>query len=189
MPSMTLFGMGKYLEYLKTEDRRAQLYAFYSDKWFLKKTWDCSKAQQASYDYGIKAILGLVNGSEGHRRPTHNPDGTRTRNAVFAIGLGSFNTRTGLPSKHAELEKRFVKRAKSLGYTVVGCHEYYTSAKCPRVDCNSFLRDTKNRSRYCDECQAYFDRDIAASENIARVCISQLTSQTRPAKFKPDTSS
>ena len=132
MPSMALFGMAKYLSYLSTEKRREQLYAFYSDKWFLKKTWDCRKAQQASYDYGIKAILGLVHGSEGHRRPTQNPDGTRTRNSVFAIGLGSFNTRTGLPSKHTEFEKRFVKRVSNEQSNIISLSQHHRRKKTLR---------------------------------------------------------
>ncbi|KAF9962789.1 hypothetical protein BGZ65_007941 [Modicella reniformis] len=88
MPPMTLSGIADYLKYLETDGRRQKLYDFYSRSWFLRKSWDVSKAQQASYDYGIKAILGLAGASED----------TRRKPIVFANGLGSFDTQRGHPS-------------------------------------------------------------------------------------------
>ncbi|KAG0320873.1 hypothetical protein BGZ99_004267 [Dissophora globulifera] len=79
-------------------------------------------------------------------------------NVIFCIGLGSFNTRTGLATKHGEFERRFVGKAGSLGHPVIGCNEYYPSAKCPRLNCDTFLQPTENRSRYCPVCKMYFDR-------------------------------
>ncbi|KAF9950545.1 hypothetical protein BGZ65_006554 [Modicella reniformis] len=78
----------------KTDEGTRQAYAFYGDILFRRKSWDLSKAQQATYDYGTKAILDLEGGNEG--RPKDN-----NLLVVFAIGLGSFNTRTGLPAKHS----------------------------------------------------------------------------------------
>ncbi|KAG0005842.1 hypothetical protein BGZ65_009995 [Modicella reniformis] len=74
---------------------------------------------------------------------------------------------------------------KSLGHQVVGAHEYFTSARCPRPTCDSFLETVLPRSKYCRQCQVYFDRDAVGSENIARICEAQLIRQRRPLKFKP----
>ncbi|KAF9984103.1 hypothetical protein BGZ65_000988 [Modicella reniformis] len=191
MPSMTLSGIADYLKYLETDGRRQKLFDFYGHSWFLSKSWDVSKAQQASYDYGIKAILDcrLCDWTRIVRHPE--------RLAIQAQSTGKEVHRSG---KSTETQKHlpstthngtglthtlcffstafFRSKAKSLDYDVVGCHEFYTSAKCPRNDCRSFLRNGKNRSRYCDRCAAYFDRDIVGSENIA---------QTN--KFKPSTGS
>ncbi|KAI1314465.1 hypothetical protein EDD11_002128 [Mortierella claussenii] len=163
IPPMTLSGIDTYIDYLHKDGEWNRLRDFYHHKWYLRKSWDVKKAQVSAYDYGIDSIFQLAGGSNGNSR-NHE----MTRRVVFAIGLGSFNTRTGLPSKHSEFEKRFIIRARHQGYQVVGVHEYYTSAKCPRPTCNEFLQNTENRSKYCHGCRAYFDRDIVGSENIAR---------------------
>ncbi|KAG0006565.1 hypothetical protein BGZ65_006563, partial [Modicella reniformis] len=75
--------------------------------------------------------------------------------------------------------------AKSLGYDVVGAHEFYTSARCPRPACPAFLHNQGRRSRCCYNCQMFFDRDAVGAENIARVCEGQLRNQIRPDKYKP----
>ncbi|KAI7827589.1 hypothetical protein BC939DRAFT_491216 [Gamsiella multidivaricata] len=69
-----------------------------------------------------KGILRMAGGSEVWRKAAGD-------NVVLSFGLSSFNTQTGLASKHSTLEKRLVTRAKSLEYVVLGAHEYYTSAK------------------------------------------------------------
>ncbi|KAI7830185.1 hypothetical protein BC939DRAFT_499678 [Gamsiella multidivaricata] len=46
------------------------------------------KAQQPTYDYGVKGILRLAERSEGK-------DGSKE--VIFAIGFRSFNVKTGLP--------------------------------------------------------------------------------------------
>ncbi|KAG0297747.1 hypothetical protein BGZ98_000458, partial [Dissophora globulifera] len=69
---------------------------------------------------------------------------------------------------------------------VVGCNEYFTSAKCPRLKCDTVLQPIENRSRYCPKCKMHLDRDIAAAENIAQVFRAQIDSKqrhSRPAKF------
>lgn len=53
----------------------------------------------------IKAVLGLVGGSEGRKHK--ESDGPAP---IFAIGLGCFDTQTGLPSKHTKLEKLFIRK-------------------------------------------------------------------------------
>ncbi|KAF9280726.1 hypothetical protein BGZ68_007048 [Mortierella alpina] len=180
MPSMTLQGIGGYLQYLREEGRREQLFAFYLSPWYMRKAWDMRKAQQASYDYAIKAIMRLGGVSDCTKRDETRP------NVVFAVCLGSFNSQTGLPNKHGALIRKLVIRARSLGYGVYGVHEYFTSAKCPRRSCNSFLQSiTKSRSRYCKSCKAYFDRDHVGSENIGIICQAQILHQRHPDKYKP----
>ncbi|KAF9949975.1 hypothetical protein BGZ72_008275 [Mortierella alpina] len=178
MPSFELGGVVKYIEY--TAKHREAILEFYHGRWYMKHSWEASKAQRACYDYGIKAVLGLVGGSEGRKH--RERDGPAP---VFAVGLGSFDTQTGLPSKHSKMEKLFICKAVSLGYTVVGVHEYFTSAKCPRPDCDNFLISDKNRSRFCTECRIYVDRDQGGSENIAHITLGQVRDQERPKKYKP----
>ncbi|KAF9945248.1 hypothetical protein BGZ72_001530 [Mortierella alpina] len=146
---------------------------------YLRKQWDMRKAQEASYDYAIKPIMGLGGASDCTKRDESRP------NVNFAVGLGSFNSQTGLQSKHEALIRKLVIRVRSLKHGVYGVHEYFTSARCPRRSCNSFLQPVpKSRSRYCRSCEACFDRDHVGSENIGILCQTQILQQQRPDKFK-----
>ncbi|KAK3844345.1 MAG: hypothetical protein J3R72DRAFT_522052 [Linnemannia gamsii] len=115
--------------------------------------------QSACCDCAIGAVLGLVGGSEDRKHKENEGPAP-----VFGLGPGSFDTQTGLPSKHPALEKLFIRKAVALGYTVVGVHGFYTSAKCPRPDCDNFLISEKKRSRYCSECKIYMGQDQGGSE-------------------------
>jgi hypothetical protein len=75
----------------------------------VKHSWEAARAQTASYDYAIKAVFGLVGGSEGRKH--RSEDGPAP---VFAIGLGSFDTQTGLSSKHPKLEKLFIRKVSRI---------------------------------------------------------------------------
>ncbi|KAG0205644.1 hypothetical protein BGX28_002760 [Mortierella sp. GBA30] len=171
-----------HLGYLRENNVRETLCGFYLSKWYLKKAWKMHEGQITSYDFGIKAIMRLAGQksvNEGRKRKQD------VITAVFAVGLASFNTQTGLPSKHGESERRFVTGVRSLGYDILGVHEYYSSAKCLRRDCNTFLEQIKKtRSKYCRQCQAYMDRDQVGSENIAIICQAQIRDQERPPKCK-----
>ncbi|KAG0289603.1 hypothetical protein BGZ97_006426, partial [Linnemannia gamsii] len=136
-------------------------------------------AQDATYDLAIKAILAFGGVSEGKKFEGDGPA------PIFAIGLGSFDTQTGLSSKHPQLEKRFIIKARAQSCTVVGVHEFNTSAKCPRPTCDTYLKSDKNRSRYCTSCRIFVDRDQGGSENIAHIALAHIKEQRRPAKFKP----
>jgi len=118
IPSMTMAGMLIYLGYLRDGAREA-LFNFYLSPWYLRKSWDMRKAQLAAYDYAIKGIMNLADQksvNEGQRKAANGA------NVVFAIGLGSFNTQTGLPSKHGELERRFIiKVCIGLIFVVYAC--------------------------------------------------------------------
>ncbi|KAG0059174.1 hypothetical protein BGZ89_000640 [Linnemannia elongata] len=63
-----------------------------------------SKAQTACYDYAVKTVLGLVGGSEGRQYKENEGPAP-----VFALGLSSFDTQTGLPSKYPKLEELFIR--------------------------------------------------------------------------------
>ncbi|KAI7829704.1 hypothetical protein BC939DRAFT_499830 [Gamsiella multidivaricata] len=108
------------------------LLSFYGHKRLRKKTWGAKTAQVACLDYFVKAILRMAGGSEDQKK-------TAEDNIVLCFSLGSFNTQTGLAQSTQRLKKRLVIRAKSFGYVMLGAHGYYTSAKCPRLDCNQFL--------------------------------------------------
>jgi len=176
IPTFSRATLTQYFEYML---QSASSISFYRSHWILKKSWDLKKAQRSLIDLSIKAILGLAGGTEGRKREVEE------RPVVICIGLASFNSQTGLPSKHSRLEQQLVQKAKALGYLVLGAHEYFTSAKCPRPDCDNFLRQLKNRTKYCERCKTYYDRDAVGSENIAWVCQAQILDGRRPAKYKP----
>ncbi|KAK3815058.1 MAG: hypothetical protein J3Q66DRAFT_402029 [Benniella sp.] len=96
------------------------LLEFYHSNWYRKKRWDLQKASTACMDLAIKGVLTMAGGSEG--RKLEETD-IRMQRVIFCIGLGTFRSERGLPSKHSSLLKRLAIRLKSLGYTVVGAHE------------------------------------------------------------------
>ncbi|CAO3572394.1 unnamed protein product [Mortierella alpina] len=156
------------------------LVSFYQETWYLKKKWASQQAQLSCLDIAIKGILRMADKNESDK---YNPSG---RPVVLCVGLGNFNSQSGLPSKHSVLEARLVKKLKGLGYPVVGCHEYFTSAKCPRPGCDTFLRSIgRTRSRYCPTCRMHFVRDAVGGENIGWICQAQLETQQRPVKYMP----
>ncbi|KAG9319191.1 hypothetical protein KVV02_003033 [Mortierella alpina] len=104
IPSMTIQGIRDYLDYLRENRSREQLFDFYLSRWYLRKQWAMRKAQEAAYDHVIKAIMSLGGVSDCNKRDESNP------NVVFAVGLGSFNSQTGLPSKHGALVRKLVTR-------------------------------------------------------------------------------
>jgi len=112
IPPMTLNGIDEYLAFMSSPvdgsgdgsmTNRSNLYQFYDNAWFLRKTWDVRKAQQCTIDLGVKALLGMAGANETMEKAAD--DGSPV---VFAVGLGAFNTRTGLPSKHTSFLKRFI---------------------------------------------------------------------------------
>ncbi|KAK3840737.1 MAG: hypothetical protein J3R72DRAFT_422603 [Linnemannia gamsii] len=116
IPELKLGGVRAYLDYV--ELHRQDLYQFYHGPWYMKRAWDAAKAQDAAYDYAIKAVMGLVGASEGRK---HIGDGPPP---IFAIGLGSFDTRTGLSTKHSKLEKLFIKKTSlQLSSSIVSAND------------------------------------------------------------------
>ncbi|GJJ76203.1 hypothetical protein EMPS_08562 [Entomortierella parvispora] len=179
------------LPHARSDDDRAKIslmsgtvgeviFAFYHSSWLLKKMWDCKKAQRSALDLAVGAVLaqaGFKPNSKRQDQPT----------VIFAYGMARFNTRRGPASKAVVVEKKVVKALRGLGQIVVGEHEYFTSQKCPRRDCDEFLEKLDNRSMYCRKCNMFFDRDAVGSENIAFICQEFVEGRTRPAKFLPAT--
>ncbi|ORZ21924.1 hypothetical protein BCR41DRAFT_350238 [Lobosporangium transversale] len=104
---------------------------------------------------------------------------------VLFVGLGSVESSKGVPSKHTAITRHLVTQVKARGHFTVGAHEFYTSARCPRPLCDSFLETVYPRSKYCWTCKVFFDRDAVGAENIARIGLAQIERQERPAKYKP----
>ncbi|KAG9067473.1 hypothetical protein KI688_012256 [Linnemannia hyalina] len=67
----------------------------------------------------------------------------------------------------------FSNRARSLGYTVVGVNEYYTSEKCPTCGENG------------QTCEAFMHRDVMAGHNMCNIVKTHLLMQTRPLYLQP----
>ncbi|ORZ22893.1 hypothetical protein BCR41DRAFT_349856, partial [Lobosporangium transversale] len=89
-------------------------------------------------DYAVQRVLKIL-GEKG----------------VLVIGLGSYESSKGVPSKHTAITRHFVTQA------------------------------VYSRSKYCRACKVFFDRDAVGAENIARIGLAQIERQERPAKYKP----
>ncbi|KAI7829770.1 hypothetical protein BC939DRAFT_525932 [Gamsiella multidivaricata] len=77
LPSFTAEKIEEYLTYLEAPGTdgtaattmRVRLFNFYNSQWMLRKRWDLQKAQQATYDYAVAALLDLAVSKDfvGHR--------------------------------------------------------------------------------------------------------------------------
>ncbi|KAI7831558.1 hypothetical protein BC939DRAFT_437411, partial [Gamsiella multidivaricata] len=97
LPSFTVERIEEYLAYLEAPGTdgtaapttRVCLFNFYNSQWMLRKRWDLQKAQQATYDYAVAALLDLAVSKDFVGQPLSSQDGVKV---VFAIGLGSFDS-------------------------------------------------------------------------------------------------
>ncbi|KAG0220974.1 hypothetical protein BGW41_007389 [Actinomortierella wolfii] len=154
-----------YKQYL---DRYWQhLDSFYNTKGRFKKIrWLARRAKMEEYTRLTDSLLRMVDGCVGARRK----DGNKV---VIGVGLGKFSSKSKLSSLHESFQSFFVKKARSLGYIVVGVNEYYTSKKCPT--CENFVAQTQSiRRLYCPSCKKYMHRDIMAGHNICNVVLGHL---------------
>jgi len=116
IPQRKIGGMEEYLAYMTAvgEDgisNESKLWQFYyRDSWWRRKNWDQRKAQKATVDYAIKTALAMIGLSEDRKYQGPHPP-------VIGIGLGSFNTKTGLSSKHTVCEKMLIKKVCIQGVT------------------------------------------------------------------------
>jgi hypothetical protein len=130
MPPLSLGSVKKRTDYLKMNARdaiknavvnadvskvpdmsvRDVLFDFYRSGWLLSRTWDSSRAQRKSMNLAVDAILKLAGVNTHSKRQL---DSKPNPKVVFAIGLGEFNTRTGLASKHGIILKRFISKASN----------------------------------------------------------------------------
>ncbi|KAG0058349.1 hypothetical protein BGZ92_007193, partial [Podila epicladia] len=87
-------------------------------------------AREEEYHRLTDGLLRMVGGSIGAKKKDEDK-------VVIGIGLGNFKSMSRLSSLHGTFMTYFVKKARSLGYLVVGVNELYTSKKCPK--CKNFV--------------------------------------------------
>jgi hypothetical protein len=109
IPSFSRATLPEYFRYLTASSGEfptvlERILAFYSENWYSKKKWDSQKAATACMDFAIKSILNMAGATEGERKDEYG------RPVVFCVGLGTFNTQSGLTSKHSAVLKRFITR-------------------------------------------------------------------------------
>ncbi|KAF9131271.1 hypothetical protein BGX30_013177 [Mortierella sp. GBA39] len=75
------------------------------------------------------------------------------------------------------------EQTRSLGYTVVGVNEYYTSKKCPT--CGEFACQVNIHQLYCQTCKAFMHRDVMAGHNMCNAVKTHLLMQTRQLYLQP----
>ena len=110
--------------------------------------------------------------------------------AMLAIGNADF----GSQGKHSSFMRRLVDEARSHGILCWSTHEYGTSIKCPRCQCEesrteflqsaSTFRD-RTRVKYCPRCHMWFHRDVMAGENMTYLGEAHLRGNERPAYLCP----
>lgn len=105
LPAFRRDSIEEHFRYLQespngdAESRLSHLQRFYEHRWHLKKGWDLKKAQTATYDYVVQRLLKMMRGQQDQQ-------------AVLSVGLGSFTSRTGMPSKHTAILKHVVTRVR-----------------------------------------------------------------------------
>ncbi|KAF9197385.1 hypothetical protein BGZ49_002208, partial [Haplosporangium sp. Z 27] len=162
-------------EFGKVEERLREFYD--GDKNIVKRhQWDARKARDTEYTKITSRLFKLIGGSIGQKRDVSNK-------VVIGIGLGEFSSTMRLSSLHQTLLSYFVQKVRSLGYIVVGVHEYYTSKKCPV--CENFVDQVEIRRLYCKTCKMYMHRDVMAGHNICNVVRGHLLYQQRPRYLQP----
>lgn len=122
---------------------------YWGAPWYLKKKWEAAKARTACLDYAIKAFLRLAGGSEGRKRTAHD------RPVVMCLGLGSFDSQSGLPSKHSVLERKLVIKVWTHSdifcyfvFVVLILHFFF----CMKIGTRTWIHDCWGE-RVLDECQ------------------------------------
>ncbi len=103
---------------------------FYQETWFLKKSWASRQAQVSCIDLAIKGILRMAGQNESNK---YDSDG---QPVVLCVGLATFNSQTGMPSKHSVLEARLVKKVRT----------YFECAD------RSIIPQVSNTSIFCIRC-------------------------------------
>ncbi|ORZ14386.1 hypothetical protein BCR41DRAFT_354788 [Lobosporangium transversale] len=166
--AIPVFGRDTYNEYFQWMNEESQTQTGSTNLDMApEKKWDLRKAQRATFDYAVQRVLKML-GDKG----------------VLVVGLGSFESSKGVPSKHTAITRHLVTQIKARGHFAVGAHEFYTSARCPRPLCDSFLEMLYPRSKYWRTCKVFFDRDAVGAENIAKIGLAQIERQERPAKYR-----
>lgn len=135
-------GFDQFFRYLRecpdgdTDSRMTHFMCFYEHRWMLKKRWDLRKAQTSTYDYVVQRLLRMMKGE---------PD----QQAILSVGLGSFNSTTGMPSKHASVMKHVVTRVRSCLCVHIVCAQRHRTPllNCVRL-CPAFDRSRASDIRW-----------------------------------------
>ncbi|KAF8940506.1 hypothetical protein BGZ47_007723 [Haplosporangium gracile] len=139
IPTFSLENLDTFFSYIRSpigsfSSVLEALIHFYREPWFRRNRWESKKAQVAALDYAVESILNMaqrtittkdsnnVEKKETIKGSTWGLD-KRLPPIVVCIGLAKFNSRTGLPSKHGVLIKRFVQKARPLGIIIVGAND------------------------------------------------------------------
>ncbi|KAI8357024.1 hypothetical protein B0O80DRAFT_304483 [Mortierella sp. GBAus27b] len=106
IPAFSRTTLTEYFEYMTAPSgeyptRLDRIQHCYLGNWYRRKYWESQRPATACLDLGIKGILRMAGVNEG-KKSDHQ------REVIFRVGLGSFNSRTGLASKHTALLQRFV---------------------------------------------------------------------------------
>jgi len=140
IPEFKRDSFDQFFQYLRespeedADSRQTQLMCFYEHRWMLKKRWDLRKAQTSTYDYVVQRLLRMMKGE---------PD----QKAVLSVGLGSFSSSTGMPSKHTSIMKHVITRVIAFACSYLLCTGAWKTRfflNCVRL-CPVF-----NRSRVLD---------------------------------------
>jgi hypothetical protein len=113
IPSFSRTTLTEYFEYMTAPSgeyptRLDRIQDFYLGNWYRRKRWESQKAATACLDLAIKGILRMAGVNEGKKND-------HQRAVIFCVGLGSFNSRMGLASKHTALLQRFVAKVCLVG--------------------------------------------------------------------------
>ncbi|KAG0213355.1 hypothetical protein BGX28_004693 [Mortierella sp. GBA30] len=134
-------------------------------------------AREREFHRLADSLLRMVGGSIGEKKKEEDK-------IVIWIGMGRFTSTSRLSSLPGTFESFFVQKARTLGYLVVGVHEYYTSKTCPK--CQEFVAQTESiRRLYCSNRKKYMHRDVMAGYNNVNNLRGHVEQQQRPLYLHP----
>ncbi|KAI1297770.1 hypothetical protein EDD11_006976 [Mortierella claussenii] len=162
----------RYLEYMQVH--REALETFYYGGWYVKHMGESRKAQRAAMDLAIKGLMRMAGVSNVTKV------GQGQQEVVFAFGLGSFNSRTGLPSKHGIFLQHWVKKPRGpyhlLGYSfkalVVRIMASYLEEQSESVAFVAFMDTFANHHKQLSTLKK--DRQDAPEENGEEMDLIQI---------------
>ncbi|KAG0273526.1 hypothetical protein BGZ95_010671 [Linnemannia exigua] len=161
------------------EMHKVHLNKFYNDRRFRFKKFKrmSQKARQREFEHLADSLLRMVGGSIGEKKKEEDK-------VVIGVGMGRFSSSSRLSSLHGTFEAYFINKARSLGYLVVGVHEFYSSKKCPK--CEQFVGQNESiRRLYCYHCKKNMHRDVMAGHNIVNILRGHVEQQQRPLYLHP----
>ncbi|KAF9943624.1 hypothetical protein BGZ70_005698, partial [Mortierella alpina] len=108
-----------YVKELEKVEGRLERFYNGDNMMYTRHKWDSKRAKDSEFLVLANSLLKAVGGNVGEMRKDSNK-------VVIAIGLGQFSGTPGLTSLHSSFLSYFVRKARSLGYIVIGVNEYYS---------------------------------------------------------------